>query len=52
MYSFLIKRYILYIFAKKSYVARNVQQLLFRTRFHVLTKFTMPNGSHMDAHRI
>jgi len=27
-------------------------QLLFRTRFVVLMKFSMPDGSNMDAHRI
>jgi len=42
MYSFLVKRW----------VAHEVHQLMFRTSFSVLTKFSMPNGSHVDAHRI
>jgi len=29
-----------------------MHQLLFRTRFFALTKFTMTDGSHMDAHII
>ena len=41
-----------YVFGKKRYVVRNVHQLLFKTRFFVLTKFSMHSGSHMDTHRI
>jgi len=33
-------------------VAHNVHQSLFRTRFIILTKFNMLNGSHMDLHII
>jgi len=33
-------------------LAHNVHQLVLRTRFFALTKFSMLNGSHMDAHRI
>jgi len=29
----------------------NVQQLLFRTRFFIFTKFSMLDGSHLDAQR-
>jgi len=39
-------------FWEKRYVARDVDQVLFRTRFFVLTKFSIPNCSQMDAHRI
>jgi len=55
MYSHVLlfgKRYVKYVFGKKIYVAHNVHQLLFRTKFLALTKFIMPNGSHMDAHKI
>jgi len=52
MFSFLVKRYI-YAFLIKRYVGHNVHQSLFRTRFFLLTKFSMPNNvSHMNAHRI
>ena len=37
---------------KRRYVVHNVHQLLFRTRFFVLTEFSVPNGSHIDAHKI
>jgi len=30
----------------------SVYQLLLRTRFFVLAKFSVPIGSHMDVHRI
>jgi len=33
-------------------VAHKIHQLLFSARYFVPTKFSMPNGSHMDAHRI
>jgi len=33
-------------------IVHNLRQLLIRTRFFVFTKFSMHNGSHMDAHRI
>jgi len=46
----LVKRYVLH-FGEKSYVARNVHLLLFRTRFFVLTKFNVLNGSHVGVHR-
>ena len=39
-------------FGETKYVAHNAHQLLFRTRFFVLPKFRMPNGSHVNAHRI
>jgi len=39
-------------FWQKRYVTHNVHQLLIGTRFFVLAKFSMPYGSHMDAHRI
>jgi len=52
IYPFLLKSYVYTFFVKKDMLPYNVQQLLFRTRFFVLTKFSMPNGSHMDAHRI
>jgi len=39
-------------FVEKRYLARNVHQLLFRTSFFVLTKFSMHNVSHMDPHII
>jgi len=29
----------------------NVQQLLFRTRFFIFTKFSMLDGSHLDVQR-
>ena len=47
------KKIVSYIhFWRKRCVAHNVLQLLFRTRFFVLTKFSVSNGSHMDDHRI
>jgi len=53
-YSFLVERYayIQHVFGKKDYIVHDVHQLLFTTRFSVITKFSMSNGSHMDAHRI
>jgi len=39
-------------FDKKRYVAHNVHQLLFRIRFFVCTKFSMPDVSHMYVYRI
>jgi len=51
MYSFLVKIYV-YAFLVKKCVAHDVHHLLFKTRFFVLTKFSMPNVSHIDAHRI
>jgi len=36
----------------KRYVAHDVHQFLFSTRFFVFTKFIILNGSHIDAHRI
>ena len=52
MHSFLVKIYVYTFLVKKIYAARNVNQLLVRTRFFVLTKFSMANDSHMDAHTI
>jgi len=48
---FMLKRYVC-LFGKKRHVAHKVHQLLFTTRFFVLTKLSMPNGSYMDTHRI
>jgi len=39
------------LLVKKICIVHNVHQLLFRTRFLVLKKFSMPNG-HMDANII
>ena len=33
-------------------MAHEVHQLLFSAKYFVLNKFSMPNDSHMDAHRI
>jgi len=52
MCSFLLKKDdIAYFLVKRMCsLARNVNQLLFRTRFFALTQFTTLHGSHMDAH--
>jgi len=42
IYSSLVKGYV-YTFLVKRYVAHNVHQLLFRTRFYVRKKFIIPN---------
>jgi len=33
-------------------IVHDIHKLLFRTRFFVFTKFSMPNDNHMDTHII
>jgi len=42
----------IHVFGKKRYAAHDIHQLLFKIGFFVFTKFSMPNGIQMDAHRI
>jgi len=49
MYSFLVIRNVYTFLVKKLF---NPLCPPVKTRFFVFTKFSMPNGSHMDAHRI
>jgi len=46
------KKIRMYFWVKKGCVVHNVHQLLFRTRFFALTKFSILNGGHMDVHLI